>query len=138
MIFRKKSKLSRITSVKHIKSKIREFILDSELPNAWDVTELMGCSAVSDEVAIREEDESEKRRERIDYLLPLLYSYSSIYSEALNAVTVSAGNKNAKASPTAELHARKMMEEMMSHLLIGAVSQMIDLGLLEIPKRRKK
>jgi hypothetical protein len=137
-MFRKKSKLSRVTSIKQIKSKIREFILDSELPNAWDVTELMGCSAVSDEVALREEDESEKRRERIDYLLPLLYSYSAIYSEALNAVTVSAGNTKAKASPTAELHARKMMEEMMSHLLIGSVSQMIDLGLLEVPKRRKK
>jgi hypothetical protein len=141
-MFKKKPKYKSITSVKQIKGHLREFILDSQIPDADEVSSRLGCPPISDEVLEREEDESEIRIERISFLIPLLYGYGKLFSEVF-AESI-AGSKPKKGSPVSD-HPSAMvtpvtmgtLEEIMSHLLIGSVSQMVDLGLLQLPKGKK-
>ena len=135
----RKPKYKQITTVTQIKAHLREFILDSQISNAEQITKELGCPPISDELLEREEEESDRRVERISFLLPLLYGYSTLFSEAFvstmapeHGADTELGTKLAMEALTkAVQHA---FEDAMSHLLIGSVSQMVDLGLLEVPK----
>lgn len=140
MFKKRKAKYQQITSVNQIKAYLREFILDSQIPNAEELSRQLGCTPISDEVLEREEDESELRVERISHLIPLLYGYAALFSEAfVSSIEVpdelnTPENKKLTSSITRAV--QTMFEDAMSHLLIGSVSQMVDLGLLESPKRK--
>lgn len=141
MFKKKKAKYEQITNVNQIKAHLREFILDSQIPNSESISRDLGCPPISDELYEREEDESELRVEQISHLIPLLYGYSSLFSEAFVASIdvpeemISSENKKSTLAITRAVQA--MFEDAMSHLLIGSVSQMVDLGLLELPKRKR-
>jgi len=137
----KKPKYKRITSVKQIKAHLREFILDSQIPDGDEISVHLGCSPVSEEVLEKEHEESDIRVEKISYLIPLLYGYASLFSEAF---VTSLTSPHPEMSPEmAQLHdivaaqTKSALKEPMAALLVGAVSQMVDLGLLELPKGKK-
>lgn len=144
MFKRKKPKYTQLTSVKEIKKKIREFILDSQVPNANEVALALGCVPISDELLEREEEESDLRVERIQFLIPLLYGYATMFSQAF---IQEARNNAEEANETpAELakvvdrittETQQILEDAMSHFLIGAVSQLVDLEMVILNKRSK-
>jgi hypothetical protein len=91
-----------------------------------------------DEVAEMEEDESDKRLARIDYLIPLLYAYS--HSLAEGAVEYQRENASAEVKDLPEelwRESRRMMEQVTMSALMGGISQIVDMGLLEIPRKKK-
>jgi hypothetical protein len=118
--------------------RIRGFVLDSQINDAHELSVLLGCSVISDEVQEKEEKESDKRVEKISYLIPLLYSYSHLLAEGsvefqrLNVVDELKG-----IPEEIWLESKKTMEQVAISSLLGAISQIIDLGLLEIPKEHR-
>lgn len=144
MFKKKKPKYQQINSVKAIKAHLREFILDSQIPDGDDISRALGCSPISDELLEKEEEQSDLRVDQISFLVPLLYGYAALFSEAF----IASMPKPKKMLPIADqMHNHPShqsaaimsnhLEEVMAHLLIGSVSQMVDLGLVELPKGKK-
>ena len=69
-------------SIAEVTGRLRGFILDSQIQDAHELCEIMGCSALSEELEEHEEYESELRVDKLAYLIPILYSHSTILSEA--------------------------------------------------------
>lgn len=137
----KKPKYKKITSVKQIKAHLREFILDSQVPDGDEISVALGCSPVSEEVLEKEHEESDIRVEKISYLIPLLYGYAALFSEAFVASLIPPRSEmtpeSAKMHDIIAEQTKTVLKEPMAALLVGAVSQMVDLGLLELPKGKK-
>lgn len=133
----KKNKLSKM-SLGDISPRLRGFVLDSQIQNAHEISVLLGCSVISDEVAVREEHESDKRVEKISYLIPLIYAYSRTLAEGTAEYQkLNIPEELANMPPEIWVESRKMMEQFAMSILIGSISQMIDMNLLQIPKGHK-
>jgi hypothetical protein len=135
-VFKKKKKPK--INLADMSTRIRGFVLDSQINDAHELTVLLGCSVISDEVQEKEEKESDKRVEKISYLIPLLYSYSHLLAEGsvefqrLNVVDELKGIPD-----EIWLESKNTMEQVSISALMGAISQLIDMGLLEIPKEHR-
>lgn len=135
-MFKKKKKPK--INLADMSGRIRGFVLDSQINDAHELSVLLGCSIISDELQEKEEKESDKRVEKISYLIPLLYSYSHLLAEGsvefqrLNVVDELKG-----IPEEIWLESKKTMEQVSISSLLGAISQIIDMGLLEIPKEHR-
>jgi hypothetical protein len=119
-------------------SRIRGFILDSQINDGHELSVLLGCSVLSDEVQHKEEKESDKRVEKIAYLIPLLYSHSHLIAEGAVEFQKQNTVEELKGLPDEIwLESKNMMEQISISALMGSISQLIDMGLLEIPKEHK-
>jgi hypothetical protein len=138
-MFKKKKKQPSSVSTLDVTSRIRGFILDSQIQNAHELSVILGCSAISEEVQEREEEESDKRVERIDYLIPLLYAHTHLLAEGAVEYQKSNVTGDLKGLPD-EIwwESRKMMEQVSLSAIMGSISQLIDMGLLEVPRKHKK
>lgn len=141
-IFKRRTKHKRaVANFADIKTRIREFILDTKIPNGHDVADSLGCVPISDEVAEKEEQESDKRVESVDYLVTLIYGYASLFAGAV--IDFSEFDEEDIPAPMAkimgqlELATKAMLEDNLAHFTLGALSQMVDLKLLTIPKDYK-
>jgi hypothetical protein len=133
----KKNKKNELT-LSDITTRLRGFIMDSQIQNAHDLSVILGCSAMSDEVQEREEEESDKRTERIGYLVPLLYAHAHSLAEGSVEYQRSKITEELKDTPDEVWwESRRMMEQVSLSALLGSVSQLVDMGLLEIPRRYK-
>jgi hypothetical protein len=124
-------------SMKEISTRIRGFLLDTQTQNAYAYSLIMGCSPLSVELREHEEDESEKRIEKIAYLNQFLFAYAKTLSEA----TV---EFHRKAAPEVEVipdaawkYTRKLLDQVTLSVLVGAISQLVDMGLLQIPRNKQ-
>ena len=136
-MFKKKPKANPL-SIAEMTARLRSFVMDSQIQDGHELSVILGCSVISEEVQEREEEESDKRLERIEYLVPLLYAYAHMLAEG--AVELQRVNlpKDLKDLPD-EIwwESRKMMEQVSLSALLGSVSQLVDMGLLQIPRSRK-
>jgi hypothetical protein len=135
MIFKKKPKKQEIPSIAEISTRLRGFIMDSQIQNGHELSVILGCSAISEELQIHEEQESDKRLEKIAHLVPLLYAYAHTLSEGAVEYQRSNTPEELQGLPD-ELwwESRKMMEQVALSALMGAFSQIIDMDLLKLPK----
>lgn len=129
-------KRSESISIAEINSRIRGFLYDSQMDNAYDISLILGCGPISTEVAEKEEEESEKRMDAISYLMPLLYAQA----QALAQGSIEHQRSNMPESLSSlpdELwwDSRKLLEQISSAAMMGAIAQLVDMGLLEVPKR---
>jgi hypothetical protein len=125
--------------LEEVTRRLRGFILDSQVQNAHEMSVILGCSSISDEVQEREEEESDKRTERISYLVPMLYAFSHALADG--AMEYQRGNvpDSIKDLPKEVWYqSRTMMTDLSLAALMGSISQLVDMGLLEIPKQNKK
>lgn len=137
---KKKPKLPDL-SISEISARLRGFVLDSQIQNGHELATALGCSILSPELQEHEETESDKRVDRISYLVPLLYAFAHTLAEGtteLQRANLSEELKNVPEEIWWE--SRKVMEQVSLAVLMGSVSQLIDMQLLEVPKsvRRKK
>lgn len=143
-MWKKKKKYGYDISASEITERLRGFILDSQIHNGHEISVILGCAVSSDEVMDKEEEESDKRVERISYLVPLIYAMSHALAEGAmeyqRAVFTDSAPKEAAHTVNSELwiESRKLMEQVAMSALLGAVSQLIDMGLLEIPKQLRR
>ena len=125
-------------SIADVSPKMRAFILDSQIQHAHEISELLGCTPISDDVADKEEHESDKRVERIGYLVPLVYSYARILSEGtVEFQKLNLPEELEDLPQEIWIESRRMVEQVAFSATIGAISQLLDMGLLIIPKGKK-
>lgn len=139
MMFKKRKPLKTEQTLTEIASRLRGFILDSQIQNGHELAVILGCSPLSDEVQEKEEEESDKRLEKIAHLIPLLYAQAHALSEG--AVEYQKNNipDGLKTFPNEIwLESRKMMEQVSLASLLGCISQLVDMGLVTIPKKKKR
>lgn len=138
MAFKKKKDLPPSISLAEISNRVRGLILDSQIQHAHELSEILGCAVLSDEVQEREEEESDKRIAKISYLVPLLFTQVHLLAEG--AIEFQKGNVPDELEDIPEdiwRESRKMMEQVSLSALLGSVSQLVDMGLLEIPRKYK-
>lgn len=135
----KKKKTPKLKTMNDISARMREFILDSQIQNAHELSVILGCPHISEEVMEREEEESDKRVDKISHLVPLLYAQAHALAEGTIEYQRSNLSDEMKGLPD-ELwwESKKTMEQLALAVLVGSVSQLVELGLIEIPKKRKK
>jgi hypothetical protein len=138
-MFNKKKKKKEELSLLEITSRLRGFILDSQIQNGHELCVILGCSSMSDELQEREEEESEKRTKKISFLVPMLYAHAHALAEGAVEYQRSNTPEDMKGVPD-EIwwESRNMMTQVSLSALLGSVSQLVDMGLLEIPKEHKK
>jgi hypothetical protein len=120
-------------------ARVRAFILDSQAKNGNEIALALGCPPISDEVLEREEEESDLRLEEITYLAPILYSYSEMLVEGSLAYQRSLKKEEFMALDEAVWHeTKRMMEQISRAVLVGAISQLVDMGHLRVSKRQAK
>lgn len=136
MIFRKKKK-DKVAPLIEINNRIRGFILDSQVTDGHELAYAMGCPVLSDEVAEKEEQVSDDRVDRIQYLVPLLYAHAHILAEA--HIKHERATTHADELLPEELweSGRNLIEQISISTLIGSISQLVDMKLLSIPKKVK-
>lgn len=139
MIRKRKPKVEPTLTMNDVAARLREFILDSQIQNGHELSVILGCPKISDEIAEREEEESERRVSKISHLIPLLYAQAHALAEGAIEFQRSNVTEELKNMPN-EIwwESRKMMEQISLSVLVGSISQLVELGLVELPKKRKK
>jgi hypothetical protein len=138
MFGRKTLTRKRKLSLLDMSTRTRGFILDSQISDGHEVCALLGCSTISDEGAAHEEYESDMRVERISHLIPLLYAYAKTLAEGTNMRQLQSLPDSLSDIPKEVWEqTAKMMEEFAFSALVGAVSQLIDLELITLPKDKR-
>jgi hypothetical protein len=137
-MFKKKKKPTG-PSIAEVTSRLRGFIMDSQIQNGHELSVILGCSVLSEELQMHEEQESDKRLEKIEGLVPLLYAYAHTLAEGAVEYQRSNVEVDLKDLPD-EIwwESRKMMEQVALSVAMGALSQLIDMKLVSVPKGRKK
>jgi hypothetical protein len=134
----RRKKLRGELTLAEISSRIRGFLLDSQIQNAHELSVIVGCSPISDDVADREDEESDNRVEKIAHLIPILYAYSHTMAEAATEYQ----RQNMKDTPQLPEEvwkfSRKLTEQISMSALLGAVSQLVDMGVLQATRKKKK
>ena len=132
------AKKSSDLSLAEINSRLRGFLLDSQIQDATELAVLLGCSAISDEVAEMEFEESDKRVAKIAPLIPLLYAYAHTLAEA--SIEYQKQHLDLGTAIPAEVWAfsRKLTEQIAMSTLLGAVSQLVDMGAIDLPNSKKR
>jgi len=131
-----------------ISSRIRGFILDSQAPSAHHMSILMGLSPMSDDVAEHEEQDSDARVDKIDHLIPILFAFSTTMAQAAVAHQKAHVEDDlededsifANLPPEIWDSSQTMFTTISMNTLVGAISQLVDMGFLTIstPKSIKK
>jgi hypothetical protein len=135
---KKKNKKEKIWTINDVSAKLREFILDSQIQAGHELSVILGCGKISDELAEKEEEESEKRVERISHLIPLLFAHAHALAEG--SIEYQKSNLPPELKDLSDdmwIESRKLMEQIAMSALVGSVSQLVDLGLLKLPKEKK-
>jgi hypothetical protein len=137
-MMRRNKKKNELT-LAEVANRLRGFILDSQIQNAHELSVILGCSPLSEELQEKEEEESDNRVDKIGTLIPLLYAHAHVLAEG----AVEFQRANAKSDVIKNLpdemwwESRKMMEQMALSVLLGSVSQLVDMGLVTVTKKRK-
>lgn len=124
------------TKISELQKRLREFLLDTQSNHSYEYTLLLGCSPLSDELQGHEIDESDKRTERIAYLNKYLFAYSHTLSEATVDYYRASTGKDILPDE-AWRQTRKLIDQVSLEVLLGAISQLVDMGLLEIPRSKR-
>lgn len=136
---RKRIRLEPELTLPEISARLKGFLLDTQVENAQEISVILGCMSSSEEGMLHEEDESDKRMERIAYLVPLIYSMSNILATGTIEFQRSELPEDTPELPD-ELFwdSRKLLEQVAFAALSGGISQIVDMGLLEVPKGMRK
>ena len=123
-------------TVAEINARLRGFILDSQVTDAHDISVILGCGPISEEIAEKEEEESDKRLDKISHLMPMIYAHSQALSQGSIEYQRTNVPESLQSLPD-ELwwDSRKLLEQVSSAAIVGSIAQLVDMGLLEIPKR---
>lgn len=125
-------------SITELTSRLRGFVLDSQIPEAHQLAIILGCSPISDEVAAKEEDESDRRVDEISALTPLLYAFAHALAEASVEHQKTQLKGADKVPDEVWMYSRRLIEQVSISVLLGATSQLVDMKLLTVNKKLRR
>lgn len=122
-----------------IATRLRGYIMDSQIQNGHELSVILGCSILSEELQIHEEQESDKRVDKISHFIPLIYAFSHTLAEGAVEYQRAHLSPEMKNIPD-ELwwESRKMMEQVSMSAILGALSQMVDMGMIEVVRKKRR
>lgn len=125
-------------SLPELTSRIRSFIYDSQLPEAEEVISYLGMPDISDDVLEREYEASEERVAEISHLIPLLYAFAHTMAEGITEYQKAELDEEDLLPDSAWVMTRKVFTQVSVSTLVGALSQMVDLGIIKVATRKDK
>jgi hypothetical protein len=123
-------------SIPELTARIREFIYDSQLPEAEEVVAYLGMSEISEEVLDKEYEESENRVSEISHLIPLLYAFAHTMAEGITEYQKADVDDEDILPASAWVMTRKVFTQVSVSTLVGALSQLVDLGIIKVVNRK--
>lgn len=126
-----------------ITARIRGFFLDSQIEEAAHISLLMGCASISDDVAEREVEESDKRVARISHLVPLLYAYAHSMADGIvehqrfHFEEAQADGEEIELPSEAWTSTRTVFMQIAMNTLMGGLSQLVDMEVVTVKKKGK-
>ena len=135
-------KFKRDVSLQGIVSRIKEFILDSQVENYEHIIEMLSGNPMSEDVAQREFEESNIRTERVKHLAPLLYLFANSMAEGLvehQRAHLEETEEDVEEELTEKMWnaTQRVFAEIAFTTTVGAVSQLLDMGLINTSKKRR-
>jgi len=125
-------------SLPELTSRIRAFIYDSQLPEAEEVISYLGMPDISDDVLEREYEASEERVSEIAHLIPLLYAFAHTMAEGITEYQKAELDEEDLLPASAWVMTRKVFTQVSVSTLVGALAQMVDLGIIKVTTRKGK
>lgn len=123
------------TKVINIETHLREFFYDSQLPEAEELAVLFGASPISKEGEEHEENRSDERVSKISHILSLVEVYSTMMTDGLVELEATSKDEDATDAPPEFWASMKtMLHTVSSATTIGVISQLVDLGLITVPR----
>lgn len=125
-------------SVSGIVSRIRGFILDSQVDDSEHIVELLLGNPMSDDVADRELEESDARADRARHLVPLLYVFANSMAEGLvehQRAHLEDEDVEDELPEAVWESTQLVFTKIGFSTALGAVSQLLDMGLISTPKK---
>jgi hypothetical protein len=116
--------------------RIRGLFLDSQLEDAFSLSVIAGTTMVSDEIAEKEQEESDKRVARIAHLYPMILAHA--HSIAKATVVLYKTKVDSDLPEEAWETMLEINQQIALAAVVGSISQIVDLQLLSIGPRRPK
>jgi len=116
-----------------ITTHLREFLYDAQLMEAERLAVLLGAKPISSEGEDHEREMSDKRTDKVAYLMPLVHSYAHIVSEAMVKLEREDSAQEGDVFPDEfweMMH--KLMEQISMSVTIGVLSQVAELDLIKV------
>lgn len=132
----RRKRIEHDVSMSGLQARIRGFVYDSQIPNPQEIASYLGCSAISDDVEEREEQESERRVARIATMIPMLYAYAHSMAQATVAQQIEAADE--KIPSSAWKATQKVFTQISLNTMVGAIAQLVDLDFLTVPKVKRR
>jgi hypothetical protein len=137
MFFRKKKKeldLDALTT--EVMFRMRGLLLDAQLEEAFSLSVISGTSMVSDEVAQKEQEESDLRFSRIAHLQPLIFAHTYHIAKSMAELQRIRMGKGAEViDPEEWENVIAATQQIALASVVGSLSQMVDLNLLTVGPR---
>ncbi len=133
-----KRKSGKGPSITELSARLRGFVLDSQIPEAHQLALILGCSPISDDVAAKEEEESDRRVDEISPLTPLLYAFAHALAEASVEHQKTQLKGADKVPDEVWMYSRRLIEQVAISILLGATAQMVDMKLLTVNKKLRR
>lgn len=113
--------------------RVRGMFLDAQLEEAFALSVISGASYVSDEVAEKEQQDSDKRVARIAHLIPLIHAQTYQISKATTELFKTKLGEEANEAPEGywDMYFDRSQSITLA-CVIGSVAQMVDVGLLSL------
>ena len=142
MIFRKKKKAPGVT-VAEVSARIRGFMYDSQVSDAEHISMILGCSTLSEEVEDKEIEESDYRVAQVQHLIPVMYAYAHAMAEGVTEHQREHLEDDEEAEgidvPNAAwTSTRKVFTQIAMNSVLGAISQLVDMGYLKVTSPKGK
>ncbi len=140
MMFRKKKPAD--VTLSDVTARIRGYLYDSQVSDAEHISLILGCSAISEEVEDKEADESDYRVAQVQHLIPIMYAYAHAMAEGVvehqREHLDEDDDVDVEVPSAAWASTRKVFTQIAMNSLLGAVSQLVDMGYLKATPRKGK
>lgn len=142
MIFRKKKKAPGVT-VAEVSARIRGFMYDSQVSDAEHISMILGCSTLSEEVEDKEIEESDYRVAQVQHLIPVMYAYAHAMAEGVvehqrEHLEEDEDAEGIEVPNAAWTSTRKVFTQIAMNSVLGAISQLVDMGYLKVTSPKGK
>jgi len=140
MFFRKKRiELDLDALTTEVMFRMRGLLLDAQLEDAFSLSVISGTSMVSDEVAEKEQAESDRRYGRISHLYPLIFAHTYHIAKSISELQkVRLGKWAEEMDPEEWEHVVSTTQQIAIASVVGSLSQMVDLNLLTVGPRKPR